>query len=150
MIPMADQQQVEEEIARLRDLDPVALRARWRATTGRAAPKHVSAPLLLRMLAYRIQEDAFGGLGRESARVLEQIRGGRTVPLPVRRQNLGTVLVREWSGVRHHVMAVKDGFSWGGETYGSLSEVAFAITGTKWSGPRFFGTPSDQAGRVVR
>ncbi|WP_375462166.1 DUF2924 domain-containing protein [uncultured Enterovirga sp.] len=132
-------QEVEDEVARLRDLDPVALRARWRAVTGRMAPKGASTSLLLRLLAYRVQAEAFGDLSRESARVLDAIGTGRPVPLPVRRESPGTVLVREWNGVRHHVMAVKDGFAWNGGTYRSLSEVACAITGTRWSGPRFFG-----------
>lgn len=134
--------QVESEVARLRGLPPVALRARWRAITGRSLPKGISGPLLVRLLAYRIQADAFGGLSPETERLLGQIGSGRAVPLPERRENPGTVLVREWNGTRHHVMVLKGGFGWNGETYRSLSELAFAITGTKWSGPRFFGLKS--------
>lgn len=130
---------VEAEVARLRGLDAVALRARWRTLTGRAAPRHVSGPLLLRLLAYRIQAQALGDLSRESLRLLERVADGHAVPPPVSRERPGTVLVREWKGVRHHVMAMPDGFAWNGGTYRSLSEVALAITGTKWSGPRFFG-----------
>ena len=92
------------------------------------------------MLAYRIQADARGDLPREDVRILDTIGTGRSVSAPAPRQRAGTVLVREWNGVRHHVMAIPDGFAWNGGTYRSLSEVAFAITGTKWSGPRFFGT----------
>lgn len=132
--------EMEIEVARLRDLDLASLRARWRAVTGRAAPKHLPRHLLFRMLAYRSQADAFGDLSRESVRLLERIATGGSVPAPNRETGAGTVLVREWNGVRHHVMVVKGGFAWNGETYCSLSEVAFAITGTKWSGPRFFGT----------
>lgn len=128
------------EVARLRDLDLAALRARWRAVTGKAAPRHLPRHLLFRMLAYRVQADAFGGLSRDSVRMLDRIAAGGAVHAPARETGAGTVLVREWNGVRHHVMVVKDGFAWSGETYRSLSEVAFAITGTKWSGPRFFGT----------
>lgn len=131
--------EVEREVAGLCDLDALALRARWRALTGKAVPRHVSASLLLRMLAYRVQADSFGDLRPESLRLLQRIATGATVPLPVQRARAGTVLVREWNGVRHHVMAVPDGFAWNGGTYRSLSEVAFAITGTRWSGPRFFG-----------
>jgi hypothetical protein len=132
-------QEVEAELAALRDLNPVALRARWRALTGKPASRHVSASLLLRMLAYRVQAEAFGDLSRESVRVLAKIGEGSLVPLPERREKPGTVLVREWNGARHHVTTMPDGFAWNGGTYRSLSEVAFAITGTKWSGPRFFG-----------
>ena len=132
-------QEVEREVARLRDLDVVALRARWRNITGKAALKKVSAALLLRMLAYRLQANAFGDLPRGSLRLLERIAAGDAVPLPNRPEQSGTVLVREWNGTRHHVMVVQDGFAWSGGTYRSLSEVARAITGTKWNGPRFFG-----------
>ena len=51
----------------------------------------------------------------------------------------GTVLVREWDRQSHRVMVLADGFAWNGRTYDSLTKVAFAITGTKWNGPRFFG-----------
>ena len=51
----------------------------------------------------------------------------------------GAILTREWNGRDHRVMVVNEGFAWNGETYDSLSDVAFAITGTKWNGPRFFG-----------
>lgn len=108
---------------------------------GRAAPKHLPRHLLLRILAYRIQANAFGDLSRESVRLLDRIAAGQGgVPAPVRATRPGTVLVREWAGIRHHVMTDRDGYSWNGERYRSLSEVAFAITGTRWSGPRFFGT----------
>ncbi len=136
-MPAPDQ---EIEVARLRDLDLPFLRARWRAVTGRPAPRHVPRHLLLRMLAYRVQADAFGDLGREAVRFLDRLdRGDGSVPLPERRTRPGTVLVREWDGVRHHVMVDQDGCSWNGRRFRSLSEVAGAITGTKWSGPRFFG-----------
>ena len=94
-----------------------------------------------RALAYRIQAHAFGDLTPESVRLLDRIgaREGASVPAPVRAVRPGTVMVREWNGVRHHVMADRDGYSWNGERYRSLSEVAHAITGTRWSGPRFFG-----------
>ena len=51
----------------------------------------------------------------------------------------GTLLTREWDGHLQRVMVLADGFSWNGKTYASLSMVAFAMTGTRWSGPRFFG-----------
>ncbi len=132
-------QDVDGEVARLRDLDAVALRASWRSITGKPAPKQVSAALLLKMLAYRIQAQAFGDLGRESVKILDRIARGDAPPASDRTVRAGGVLVREWKGVRHHVMAVKDGYAWNGETYRSLSDVARAITGTRWSGPRFFG-----------
>ena len=110
-------------------------------------PGHVSAPLLLRILAYRVQVDALGGLSRESIHLIERVGEGNTVPLPKRRESPGTVLVREWNGIRYHVTTVPDGFAWNGSTYRSLSEVAYAITGTKWSGPRFFGLRQKENGK---
>ena len=140
--------EIEQEVARLRDLSSAALRARWRALTGTRLPKGVSSALVIRLIAYRIQASAFGDLSTATTRLLKAVGEGRPVPLPERREGPGTVLVREWRGVRHHVVVQKQGFGWNGACYGSLSEVAFAITGTKWSGPRFFGLK--QAGQKRR
>jgi hypothetical protein len=136
---------LEAEIARLRDLDADVLKARWRALTGRKAPPHLPKHLLFRLLAYRIQAQALGDLDPATIRFLERIAaGGRhastAVPLPpIRSLKPGTLLRREWQGVLHTVEALNEGFAWGGTTYKSLSEVARAITGTRWNGPRFFG-----------
>ena len=88
------------------------------------------------MIAYRLQERAFGGLDRESLRLLHGLarHGGS----PRRRLKPGTVLVRDYQNQRHTVTVVPDGFDWQGTTYASLSAIARAITGTAWSGPRFF------------
>ena len=136
---------LEGEIARLRDLDLDGLRARWRALTGRKAPPHLPKHLLLRVLAYRMQADALGDLDRATVRFLDRLAtGGRAASAPVptpktRAIKPGTLLRREWKGVMHSVPATEDGFAWNGATYRSLSEVARAITGTRWNGPRFFG-----------
>jgi hypothetical protein len=100
------------------------------------APAGLSKDLLGRMMAARLQERAFGGLDRDSLRFLESLaRHGR----PPRRQlKPGTVLVREYQGRRHIVTTLRDGFDWQGTTYPSLSAIARAVTGTAWSGPRFF------------
>ena len=79
-----------------------------------------------------------------------QADGRRTeshLPLPGAGQvRPGTLLMREWEGVQHRVMALDEGFAWNGATYRSLSQVARAITGTRWSGPRFFGTAGRSPG----
>ena len=142
---MVTEAEISREVARLRDLGPAELRARWRALTGKPLPKGVSSPLLLRVLAYRIQASAFGDLSPETLRLLDRIGGGGAVPMPERRESPGTVLVREWNGVRHHVMALKSGYGWNGDTYRSLSEVARAITGTRWNGWLFFGLKNRRA-----
>jgi hypothetical protein len=136
---------LEAEIARVRDLDADALKARWRALTGRKAPPHLPKHLLFRLLAYRIQAQALGDLDQATIRFLERIAaGGRhaSIPIPLPQAGTlkpGTLLRREWQGVLHTVEALSEGFAWSGATYKSLSEVARAITGTRWNGPRFFG-----------
>ena len=108
------------------------------------SPRH----LLFRILAYRLQADRLGDLDADSRRLLDRIgsesldRIDRLVAdLNRSRTELraGTLLTREWDGRLQLVMVLADGFSWNGNTYGSLSKVAFAITGARWNGPRFFG-----------
>jgi hypothetical protein len=143
------------EIAHLRALDLAGLRARWRSLTGRTAPAHVPRMLLLQVLAYRVQAAALGDLDPVTARVLDRLAAeGRSsmrvqVLVPDRIGiRPGTVLVREWDGTPQRVMVLADGFAWNGTTYQSLSQVARAITGTRWNGPRFFGLrdKKDRAG----
>ncbi len=134
---------LEDEIARLRGLDLAGLQARWRTVFGRRAPAHLPKHLLLRIIAYRLQADLHGDLDPQSVRYLDRLaKSGaeKSAPLPQASPvRPGTVLVREWDGVVHQVMALDDGFAWNGTTYRSLSQVARAMTGTRWSGPRFFG-----------
>jgi Protein of unknown function (DUF2924) len=127
---------IEAEIADLRSFALDALRRRWRVVFGRTPPAGLSKDLLGRMIACRLQEQAFGGLDRESLRFLDGLarHGGS----PRRRLKPGTVLVRDYEGQRHTVTVAPDGFNWQGTTYASLSAIARAITGTAWSGPRFF------------
>jgi Protein of unknown function (DUF2924) len=105
--------------------------------------------LLGRMMACRLQEQAFGSLDRESLRFLDGL--ARHGGAPRRQLKPGTVLVRDYQGQRHTVTVAADGFNWQGTTYPSLSAIARAITGTAWSGPRFFalargnGRPSAHA-----
>jgi hypothetical protein len=146
----ADAGSIEIDVAHLRDLDLKALRQRWQAVTGRAAPSHLPRHLLLAMLAYRIQADAFGDLDAASLQLLKRAASAANDLSAVidridqRKQDLlpGTILTREWNGHPHRVMVVADGFAWQGQTYDSLSSVALAVTGTKWNGPRFFGLRS--------
>ena len=136
---------IEAEITHLRSLALDALRRRWRAVFGRTPPAGLSKDLLGRMIAWRMQEQAFGGLDRESLTFLEGL--ARHDKSPLHRLKPGTVLCRDYQGHRHTVTVVSDGFNWQGTTYASLSAIARAITGTPWSGPRFFalarpkGTP---------
>jgi hypothetical protein len=88
---------------------------------------------------YRIQEEAFGGLDRETVKLLDRLARGEKPNELNRRVKAGTVLVREYQGERHTVTVVPDGFLWRDTAYSSLSTIARAITGTAWNGPRFFG-----------
>jgi hypothetical protein len=148
-----DRNTIDIEIARLRDLDFGDLQARWRAVLGRRPSPHLPRHLLV--LAYRLQADHFGDLDAESQRLLEgagspEDAGKRAVD-PNRRTidvTPGTVLAREWNGRMQRVAVMADGFAWNGKIYPSLSKIAFAITGTRWNGPKFFGMrdkPSKEA-----
>lgn len=137
---------MEAEIAHLRALGLEELRARWRSVFSRKAPPHLSRHLMFRIIAYRIQEDRFGGLKPETRRLLDELvasadGSGKEASALRRRDALrpGTVLVREWKGKKQHVMVQANGFSWNGQQFDTLSKVANAITGAHWSGPRFFG-----------
>jgi hypothetical protein len=134
--PVTEEAAVAAEIARIRSLGMDALRGRWRAEFGRKPPTGLSKDLLGRMIAWQLQERAFGGLDREALAFLDSLaRHDR----PARRWlKPGTVLVREYQGQRHTVTVAREGFDWQGATYPSLSAIARAITGTAWSGPRFF------------
>jgi hypothetical protein len=148
---------LKDEIAHLRGLDLKGLRARWSGAFRKPAPVHLPRHLLLGILAYQLQADALGDLDAASIRFLKQIGAGRadgdparlTADFRLRRAELkpGTILTREWNGHPHRVMVVDAGFAWMGKTYDSLSKVAFAITGTKWNGPRFFGLRDQQPER---
>jgi Protein of unknown function (DUF2924) len=140
---------VEDDIAHLRGLDLRGIRSRWQSVFGRPAPAHLTRHLLFAVLAYRLQADRFGDLDHLTRQVLDRTMAkeagpsmaARLASLDQKRTGLtpGTVLVREWDRQSQRVMVMADGFAWNGQTYDSLSKVAFAITGTKWNGPRFFG-----------
>jgi hypothetical protein len=146
---------VEDEIAHLRDLDLRGLRARWHSVYRRPPPSHLPRHLLFAVLAFGIQADRFGDLDHETRKVLDRAgpkesgptMAGRLESLDRKRADLtpGTVLVREWDRQSHRVMVLAEGFAWNGQTYDSLTKVAFAITGTRWNGPRFFGLRDKQA-----
>jgi hypothetical protein len=136
--------EIEAEIDRLRSMPKAALRVRYRALFKSGPPKAFGPDLLRRSIAYRIQEQAYGGLDPATRRVLNNLmsqhaksKDGRIV-VP-RRIKSGAVLVRIWKDQSHRVMVLEDGFAYAGKTYASLSEIARQITGARWNGPRFFG-----------
>ena len=143
---------LREAVANLAALDLAGLRLQWRNIFGGSAPMHLPKPLLARILAYRLQADAFGDLPDSARRTLESFgarsrvgqTGGDGSPCQ-RRIKPGSILVREWDGHLHRVMVLEQGFAWDGKTYHSLSQVARAITGGHWNGPRFFGLTGSKA-----
>ena len=143
---LPDGKALDVEITRLRDLDIGELRIRWQNEFRRLPPPRLPRHLLFRVLAYRLQADHLGDLDTESQRLLDRSvsaedAGQRAVNLGRRNAKLrpGTVLGREWNGRMQRVTVLTDSFSWNGKTYPSLSKAAFAITGTRWNGPKFFG-----------
>src|SRR5262245_4673554 len=129
-VPLMDAAAVEAEIDHVRSLGLDARRLRWRALFGAVPPAGLTKDILARMIAYRIQEQAFGGLDRETIKLLGSLaRGQKPGTDPNRRLKAGTVLVREYQGERHTVTVVPGGFVWRETTYGSLSTIARAITG---------------------
>ncbi len=133
---------VMEQLAALATMSPAQLRAEWLRLHKSPAPA-MTPDLLRRGVAYRLQEQAYGGLNPSVRRELERLGAGldRTEPVAVGSLHIkpGTRLVRDWGGASHHVLVEADGFLYRDQRYRSLSEVACTITGTKWSGPRFFG-----------
>ena len=136
--------EVAGALARLPGLDASALRAEWERLHRRPPPSDITRDLLLRGIAHRLQEQAFGGLSPAAVRQLET-SGALEKPGQTRRAGAGagrlkpgTVLVRGWRG-RTHTLVVRDGgFEYRGRLYRSLSLIAREITGAHWSGPRFF------------
>jgi hypothetical protein len=155
----ASKRPVGDEIAHLRGLDLRGLRARWQSIFGRQAPSHLTRHLLFAVMAYRLQADRFGDLDHPTKQVLDRTVGKQAGPAMSARLasfdqkqttlTPGTVLVREWDRQSQRVMVLTDGFAWNGQTYDSLSKVAFAITGTKWNGPRFFGLRDREDGSAT-
>ena len=139
-----DREALAAEIAGLSKLGIDELRERWKSTYGKVPTRELGRSFLTRAIAYRLQERAYGGLKPSTRRLLvrfgEETASGRSPKKPqYRKAQSGTILVREWQGNAHRVTMLDDGVSFNGKRYGSLSEVAREITGSRWSGPRFFG-----------
>lgn len=131
------------EIAQLDGLGLGGLRDLWRQRLG--SPPHFASTEVTRLwLAWELQAQARGGYDSATRRRLRQLgNSAKTDAAPNLTSSIamkpGTVLTREWAGVTHRVMVLEEGFAWAGQNYRSLSEIATRITGTRWSGPRFFG-----------
>ena len=135
---------IREALRRLPTATRAELMAEWHRLYSANPPARISRELLIAAIGYRLQEAALGGLRPEMQRRLRRIaeqvsRGEQPALITTPRLKPGTRLLREWQGRTHEVLVSEDGFVWQQERYRSLSEVARAITGTRWSGPVFFG-----------
>ena len=133
-----------DELAELSQLDRVALKQRWKVLYRTEAPARIGRALLLQAVAYGLQERFLGGIKPSTRRLLERVAKDNVRRKPATETitttiTPGTVLIREWHGVSHRVTVLKDGLQLRGTRYRSLSAVARKITGSRWSGPRFFG-----------
>ena len=126
------------DVAALTTMSLKELRTEWERRYG-AAPRHRSADLLRRVLAWRIQADVYGGFDAAIRRTIEKDGPVQLAP------TAGMRLAREWAGRRHEVCVIESGVVYEGRTYGSLSEVARHITGQRCNGPRFFGLRQENA-----
>jgi hypothetical protein len=131
------------DLAALEELSREELRQRWVDLYDTPCPPYISRVLMLRALAYRMQEQALGGLDRATRRRLERattdLAAGCPLTAPAPKIKPGTRLLREWQGVVHEVIVLERGVEYRDKTWPSLSAVAGEITGARWSGPRFFG-----------
>lgn len=143
----AKHKEIASQIEEIRSLNKDQLRQRWEKLFKKPVPEALTKDLLARMIAYRIQEKAFGGLDRATEKLLESYARGDRSLVPQRRMKSGTVLLREYQGVRHTVTVADGGFIWNDKKYASLSTIAKEITGTSWNGPRFFGLREEKKGK---
>jgi hypothetical protein len=139
--------EVAQRLEALCDLNPDELRKEWRRLY-RSQPPRLSRDLLVRAIAYRIQELHYGGLSKATRRKLAALVQARGSDVEAATGNgakwirSGARLVREWNGRTHMVTVEEEGFLYAGRSYRSLSAIAREITGARWSGPRFFGLAS--------
>ncbi len=141
---------IEWEIGELADLPRPALVERWQGLYRADPPKGISRRMLVRAIAYEMQAKKYGGLKPAVCRHLQKIANGlaggdQVSVIPKVKLQRGARLVREWNGCTHVVEVAEGGYVWNGERHSSLSAIARAITGARWSGPRFFGLTSSSA-----
>ena len=134
---------LEAKLSAIEKLSLPELREEWRRLYRKPPPHRLSRDLLIRGIAYKIQEADNGGLSKSTLRRLKILsdQSASGTGKKLERQATfkpGTKLLREWNGTTHEVQILADGFEWRGQTYASLSKIAKAITGAHWSGPRFF------------
>lgn len=137
-----DASELEQELAGLATLSPAQLRSKWTALVRKPVPR-ISRALMCHALAWELQVQVYGGLSRKTQQKLYQLSTAKTETTEARP---GMRLVREWNGTLHLVTIEDDGsILWNDRRWESLSRVAREITGTRWSGPAFFGLKKRKA-----
>lgn len=144
MVASLQQTDLEAKFAAIEELSLPDLRAEWRRHFRRPPPHRLSRDLLIRGITYKLQEAVYGGLSKATLRRLEVLSDQSAAGSENKAERQaafkpGTKLLREWNGTTHEVHVLANGFEWQGQTFKSLTKIAAAITGTHWSGPRFFG-----------
>ena len=145
-----DPLKLASQLDRLHKLNPEELCEQWQNMFGADPPPKLRSSLLVQGIAYRLQEKALGGLKPATLRLLERIADDAAARRQVSiapekiRVSAGTVLIREWHGTKHQVTVARDGFLYRAKRFHSLSQIARTITGSRWSGPLFFGLKSSR------
>ena len=139
-----DGKRIAQKLMALESMSLPELRAEWRRLFRSHPPRHIREDLLVLAIAWKIQVKTRGGLTAAEKRRLVRMAADLKVPGQQLKNSsirvkAGSRLVREWRGKTHNVLALENGFEWNGQSWRSLSAIARAITGTPWSGPRFFG-----------
>jgi hypothetical protein len=150
---MTGSQTLKSELAGLASLSRPQLQELWRRLYSTDPPEQISRQLLAQAVAHRMQVKALGGLSFAARRALERAtEKGNSKCIKSSRGVLdtGVVLVRVWHGETHQVTTLEEGVQYRDQHYRSLSEVAREITGTRWSGPRFFGLKDASKRRASR
>ena len=141
-----------DELRSLNTLSHAQLKDRWNELYDVPCAAHMSRRFLLGAVAYRIQEKAFGGLGKRTRHRLDKaaadLAAGRSLFTSRPKIKPGTRLLREWQGTVHEVIVLDSGVRYRDQSWPSLSAVAREITGARWSGPRFFGLTGGAHGRA--
>jgi len=133
---MADSLRVAEKVRAVAQMGRSELVSEWRVQFGAPPPPKLRVELIRPVLVYRIQENAFGLTGSRGKGSIQDLVSDANL----RRFKTGTKIVREWRGQLHEVAVTTEGYLYEGDLYKGLSPIAFRITGTRWSGPAFFGT----------
>jgi len=147
--------EISNKLQELPRLPKPELLALWRELFAKPAHPRLRRNLMIPLLAYRLQEQAYGGLKPATRKRLQKLTAeleqSRKSPLALLpRLKTGTKLLRQWQGEMHEVLVADEGFEYRGVRYESLSEIARQITGTRWSGPLFFGLKQGRKARSAR